>query len=1117
MKEPPPLQDLRYRYAVDPTPFAVGGMGVIWKAVDEDLERSIAVKSLKAEFATHRSAYERLARETRVLSLLSHPGICHIYDRYLLSDPPCYTMELVDGITLGSAIQRLHGSRDPAAAQLRELIVSLVSIANTIAYAHEQGVLHRDLKPENILLGTFGEVFVMDWGIAALIGVADPLGFAGPGASDPLLSKSGEVIGTPAYLSPEQARGDLEHTDERTDVFGLGAILYEILSGCPPKTLFRGSSAGSHRAGSRVDESPLLSWTPPDLMACCIKALADDPGDRYQSAEAFRRDLDRFLSGGLVGAATYSPTQRAWKWIDRNRKGAQLAAVVAGLALVLLLLGLVRYVSGIRAAGLQTEFALVESRRAQGTLLLDGDRPREAVESFRAAIELEERLGVDTLPTKLYLGESLQAVGSPILTWTANARAAGASWASTAVTPSGDVLYCGGTEGGITAYEVLTGRELRRIPTGSRPAQIHLTDDGAWLAASFPEDGTVAIWEAGADEPARTIQFDALHGSGTFSLSSDGTTLVARCAGDAIQVCDLGSPQEPLKVIHLLGPCSSMCLSADGLFLAAGLSPSTVALVDLRLGEILWTWKVTSQGEFQVEFSADEAFVLAGGSSREMVALRCIDGELASKALNQRYQIHGVSECMGGAGVAFSCDNDGAVYVLEQPTLVEIRRLHVDGAQILDVHGAGGDRIVVTKRDGSWSLWGESAGLKADSRVLTGPIDGIGTALGGTVLVTASSLSSLELWDTLTGKRLHASARALESETMLSVSPDSTEIVTASPSAGDVVQWDLFDLVPIRTLHSKAAVGDRPEYSASGDMLLTLDRDSVIQVWSRDDGARLSSITAGESSNGKGLWSATFSPDGLAIVGVAHGPPLLSVWSLESGELLRDSGPELLGAGYTLQFTPDGQAFFLGEWSGHVRRGSLDSLETTSALVHSGPVLSIALSKDGLWLLTTGWDGECRLIDTTTMGWRWEFEAGGREFVDSTEGAGGVFLASDSEGPVFAFDPGYSDDYAEHQKKVQAAQTLLYSRPGDGAALEVIAEWCVFRKDWGLARKFFHMAQESDEQVDPVLLGMACWCSGHPEEAIGHFEAAQEGGWIEDLRAKLILRALRAELAEASR
>ena len=167
MSEFQPLGEETHRYVVDKDPIAVGGMGVVWSALDQNLKRKVAVKSIRSGIVDHLGAYERLSRETRILSDLSHPGICPIYDRYLLNDIPCYTMQLVEGETLKSAIDSLHRSYCPNRS--RQLIGNLVNISNTIAYTHEQGILHRDLKPANVLVNEDCTVKLCDYGLARSI------------------------------------------------------------------------------------------------------------------------------------------------------------------------------------------------------------------------------------------------------------------------------------------------------------------------------------------------------------------------------------------------------------------------------------------------------------------------------------------------------------------------------------------------------------------------------------------------------------------------------------------------------------------------------------------------------------------------------------------------------------------------------------------------------------------------------------------------------------------------------------------------------------------------------------------------------------------------------------
>jgi len=224
---------------------ARGGMGVILKGHDTDLGRDIAVKVLDPELSKRPEVVQRFVEEAQIGGQLQHPGIVPVYDLGLMADDrPYFTMKLVKGRTLAALFQQRKTPSDNRG----RLLAIFESVCQTMAYAHSKGVLHRDLKPANIMVGAFGEVQVVDWGLAKVLhrgGVADERRAkqtlhtvietvrSGPGSSgsDSLV---GSVMGTPAYMAPEQAQGEIEKLDERADVFSLGAILCEILTGRPP-------------------------------------------------------------------------------------------------------------------------------------------------------------------------------------------------------------------------------------------------------------------------------------------------------------------------------------------------------------------------------------------------------------------------------------------------------------------------------------------------------------------------------------------------------------------------------------------------------------------------------------------------------------------------------------------------------------------------------------------------------------------------------------------------------------------------------------------------------------------------------------------------------------------
>jgi len=273
---------------------ASGGIGRVWLARDSAFGRDVALKELRPErtgLAIHRM---RFLQEARITGQLEHPGIAPVYELALRPDDhePFYTMRFINGRTLREAARAWHQARVHTQAGMIDLVPLLnafVTVCNTIAYAHSRGVIHRDLKGENVVLGDFGEVVVLDWGLAKLIGrrgeAVDPsivVDFTGADAVG--LTVHGQAMGTPAYMAPEQASGHLD-INQQTDIYGLGAILYEVLTGHPPF-----SGPDTHEVLRKVREEqpspPRAYWAevPPALEAICIRALAKSPTDRFASA-----------------------------------------------------------------------------------------------------------------------------------------------------------------------------------------------------------------------------------------------------------------------------------------------------------------------------------------------------------------------------------------------------------------------------------------------------------------------------------------------------------------------------------------------------------------------------------------------------------------------------------------------------------------------------------------------------------------------------------------------------------------------------------------------------------------------------------------------------------------
>jgi serine/threonine protein kinase len=319
--EEPDLAGTRYRLLER---VARGGMGVVYAAEDEKLERRVALKVLDVPGMDGDLA-NRLMREARVLARLEHPGIVPVHDVGTLADGRVfYTMKFVEGQRLDKFIEGVQSMQDRLRVFLR--------ICEAVAFAHARGVLHRDLKPANVMVGSFGEVLVMDWGLAKILrsdvqNVADPDATVLERPKQPseesdstkssVVTGHGTVMGTPGYMSPEQARGEVEVLDARSDIFSLGALLRFTLTQKTP--------AGF---APRLDRS---------LEAICAKATAERRESRYSAVQELGQDVSRYLDGLAVGAHRESIFDKLARFYRRYRFFILLILAYLVMRVILLL------------------------------------------------------------------------------------------------------------------------------------------------------------------------------------------------------------------------------------------------------------------------------------------------------------------------------------------------------------------------------------------------------------------------------------------------------------------------------------------------------------------------------------------------------------------------------------------------------------------------------------------------------------------------------------------------------------------------------------------------------------------------------------------------------------
>jgi serine/threonine-protein kinase len=386
-------------------PHARGGLGAVFVALDTELNREVALKQILDHHADDPVSRSRFVLEAEITGGLEHPGIVPVYGLGTYPDGrPYYAMRFIRGDSLKEATAAFHADAalrgDPGrrALGLLKLLRRFLDVCNAIEYAHSRGVLHRDLKPSNVIVGKHGETLVVDWGLAKALRRAEP----GTASDERVLIPSsssgsaetlpGSALGTPAYMSPEQAVGDLEHLGPRSDVYSLGATLYCLLTGQPP---FENDDVGTVlRAVQKGDFVPPRQLDPtidPALEAVCLKAMALRPEDRYPTPRALAEDIERWTADEPVTARPEPLARRARRWARRNRTAVTAAAVALLVALAgtgVVLAVQTKANSDLRAANLDLANANARTTQANTNLRAANERERTSREQAQRRFDL---------------------------------------------------------------------------------------------------------------------------------------------------------------------------------------------------------------------------------------------------------------------------------------------------------------------------------------------------------------------------------------------------------------------------------------------------------------------------------------------------------------------------------------------------------------------------------------------------------------------------------------------------------------------------------------------------------------------------------------------------------
>ena len=924
---------------------ARGGMGIILNAMDTDIRREVAMKVIAGKIATSTAAVERFVEEVQVQGQLEHPHICPVHELGTDSGGKVYfTMKMVKGSSLAETIKKEQEEhlKPLDALRLTELLGVFMKICDGIDYAHSKGVIHRDLKPGNIMVGDFGEVYVMDWGLAKIVDRDDTHKDSlvitdRQEDTDTMKTMSGSIVGTPAYMPPEQAKGLVEEMDERSDIYSLGALLYELLILEPP---FIGNNPWEILA-QVCKESPVLPsernpWRgiPSELDSIVMKCMAPDREDRYQTIHELKDDIELFLSGRPIGAMQYNLWQVFSKWVARNK---MLAAAVATILLIIFVSFSVSYVQ------------IMEERDAadEARAIAEDARGKEKTQRLKAEQnEKEARLKlVDSMVNRGRLMEE-----------------------SLELTKAADIyteVKKTIMEAGLKCYPYidLSIWKVKHQNQGYYEAfktfQEH-TDQVTWVKfspdgktlLSGSKDDSVVIWdlESGSPEgrfpePGSETTLDG--GFNCLDMTSDGQTIAFRSGEGSVDIWNRETGETRL-ICKIKRSPTCLAIRPDGTLLVTGYGNRRVRVWDVKTGEQLFKTQAHIGEISCLVFSPDGQYLFSGDTRKLIIVWDLLDFKERARFFDHSYTIHSMDFSPDGSWLASgSTDNSIRIREWQVPDWKETVGVfwgHGDTVKSVVFHPE--KHIIYSgSKDGTVRLW-DSLNREPVSilRGQSGGILSLDVSPNGTLLATGSDDQTINLWRRGEEDKVITFSNSTQQVNSVAFSPDGKLL------AYSTLQWVVPCRVMLADVVTGTVIGPLMEhhegafsvaFSPDGRLVASGGRDDLVQLW--DVAERKSVATFKDHSND--VNSVIFSPDGRFVISGCD-DNTIRFWDIEQKEctaVIQGNGWH-----YSLVITPDGTELAAGVTDGTIRFWNMDTKQLVRTITtHGKKVTSWALSPDG--------------------------------------------------------------------------------------------------------------------------------------------------------------------------
>ena len=903
---------------------ARGGMGVVYRARQRSLSRIVAVKMLLFAGLANAERLRRFRTEAAAASALEHPNIVRILDAGEQSGQPFLAMEYVPGRDLARSV-----TDRPLAA--RQAATYVEKIARAVQFAHQHGILHRDLKPSNVLVDAFDEPRLTDFGLARNL----------DDAAD--LTRTGQALGSANFMAPEQAAGDVQRIGPVSDVYGLGAILYHLLTGRPP------FMAETFEATLRLvlDRDPVAPHqtnpsVPADLETICLKCLEKDQAKRYAGAQELADDLARFLRHEPIQARPVSPAERAWRWCRRKPSLATLGGV-ALLLLLIILIGVPIALFRINRAKVQAERNLYSAdMKFASEALRDGALTRAEELLHRHQTDKAELRGLEWR----FLWQALQQrKAKRTLTGLPHK-----GFSMTHLYRVKNTLYnVEETSDQIRAWDTGTWERLPLV-VPPQPPSVHWWWQPAEEAAVAvdPTNRTLTVYQLPSFERGVVIP---LHGSATQAVISPDRRILAVGVQDAgddhVVVWDIVRNLEVGQIGHYSSELSHLAFSADSRFLCVGCkADGVIELWDVASLKSLPSPPKMEGGFERIEFIGDGRRLLFSSPGSD--ALYVWDWHEEALAAVEQAEV--------GRLDSFGVSPNGETIVTTSEDRVELHGAK-DLRTLLTLRGHLGyiatfefspncDLLATGSYDHSAKIWDLKTGRELAT--LGGHADIVSDLVfssDGKALVTIGGEGEIKVWDLTAAFSRNVIVKCPRPCWRISLSPDERTLA-ALEFAGTLHLWDRFSGTETRSIQTAKAILPNVTFAPCGRFVAWI-ADNTLGILDLKSGTH--EIYTTEPSSFQGI---AFSPDSLEIAFSSDTKVMICDLQTRRFHVFTSFGEKI----YAIRYSPDGGLLAFGHEHGGVslwdRKTGKELTEHPAA--HVFLTSGLAFSADGNWLASAG-------------------------------------------------------------------------------------------------------------------------------------------------------------------